>query len=757
MSEEQVRVGTPKSKRRLVVGLAAIVALAGLGAGAYGWYYRQPAPQKSEGELANKDNPPAESKVQPIPDQPEPPAAPSVLSDPYGSNRAFATGPALGSPRNAPVTPTRFDLPSPDETVVRGSDQELSPANSTASPPSTDPPAPERSSAFVANAPDLDPPQPAAERETRATPAPAKSAPTTLDNRLRQATRSALADNSDDSNSRIRVSTQESPAEPAEPRPSQFDPPATLQTPALAAPALIADSTPRETRPLRTSEPAGGGLGRAIPAARSEAPAATLPALRGSTTRPGASAAGEGVPGVPQLDGQQAPSLTIEKIAPSEIQVGRQATIQLKIRNVGRVAAHDTLVMDRVPKGTQLVNATPQFTQTPEGQLLWQLGAIQPGEESVVTMQLLPLAEGEIGSVAQVVFQAHASARSVCTKPELTLTHAGPQRVLIGEPVIFDITVTNVGSGAATGVVLEENVPEGLSHEAGRELEYEIGNLAPGQAKQLRLSLKAARAGQIENRLLVRGDANLVVKDSIALEVIAPALQVALAGPKLRYIEREATYEVSIGNPGTAPAKDIELVTYLPKGMKFVSADHQGQYEPTNHAVYWSLEELPPRQSGTAKVTVVPLQTGEQKLSLEARAELGLKEACEKTVQVESSSELQFTVTDTADPIEIGTETTYIVTLSNRGSSAATNIRLGIGLSPQLKPTGGDGPTRVVIQGGQIGIDPLARLAPGEQAIYKLKAQGLEAGSHRIQVQLLTAETPVPVTREEITKVYQDR
>ena len=74
-----------------------------------------------------------------------------------------------------------------------------------------------------------------------------------------------------------------------------------------------------------------------------------------------------------------------------------------------------------------------------------------------------------------------------------------------------------------------------------------------------------------------------------------------------------------------------------------------------------------------------------------------------------------------------------------------------------MKPIGGDGPTRVTVQGAQVAIDPLARVAPGEQAVYKIRVLGADAGSHRVQVQLLTDETPVAVTREEITKVYLDK
>jgi len=465
---------------------------------------------------------------------------------------------------------------------------------------------------------------------------------------------------------------------------------------------------------------------------------------------------GDGVPGTEQLDGVQAPSLAVEKIAPPEIQVGKEATFQIQVKNVGTVAAHEVAVLDRVPKGTRFVNATPSAAQTAEGQVMWNIGSLQPGDQTLVSLQVMPLVEGEIGSVAQVVFQAHASARTLCTRPQLSLTHSGPQKVLIGEAVVFDITVSNPGSGVATGVILEEDVPVGLAHEAGRELEFEIGTLRPNETRQLQLTLKADKPGLIQNEILVRGEANLIAQHAVEVEVVAPALEVSLNGPKRRYLERPATYEVVLSNPGTAPAREVEVVTYLPKGMKFVEADHKGQYEPQNHAVYWSLEELPANQTGAAKLIVLPLETGEQKLRLEGRAELGLQNSFEQVVQVESAAELQFSVRDDADPIEIGAEATYLIALTNTGSSAATNVQLSLGLPEQLKPLGGDGPTRVVVEDGELRIDPLARIGPGEEAVYKIKVQGQAAGAQRVQVQLITGETPIPVTREEITRVYAD-
>ncbi len=60
----------------------------------------------------------------------------------------------------------------------------------------------------------------------------------------------------------------------------------------------------------------------------------------------------------------------------------------------------------------------------------------------------------------------------------------------------MSIVVSNPGTGVATGVVLEEHIPAGLQHPAGAELEYEVGDLRPGESKKLDLPMAAVTPGQ---------------------------------------------------------------------------------------------------------------------------------------------------------------------------------------------------------------------------------------------------------------------
>ena len=481
-----------------------------------------------------------------------------------------------------------------------------------------------------------------------------------------------------------------------------------------------------------------------------------LPAGAASRTGTLATSEGTGQPGSKQLEGPQSPQLTIQKVGPPAIQVGKVATFRVTIRNTGAIAAREVEVRDQVPKGTRLIGTTPRASRGAEGELVWALGTLRPGDESSVEVQLEPVAEGEIGSVATVRFQADASARSVVTKPELLVQTSAPAQVLNGEEITLTVEISNPGSGTATGVVLEEHVPAGMRHPAGSTLEYEVGDLPPGETRKLELKLLANRPGRVTNILTARAEGNLKTEDRLELEVIAPLLEVAVAGPKRRFLEREATYKLSVHNPGTAAANKVELVAYLPDGLKFVGANNSGHYERADHTVHWQLEELPSNAEGTVELVTMPIEAGQQTIRLRGTADRDVSADGEQPVMVEGIVAIKFELVDVTDPIEVGGETTYEVRVVNQGTKAATNVRLAVLLPAEMRAVGAEGPTRHVLDGSRILFEGLSRLAPKADTTYRVRAQGLRPGDLRISAQLRTDEMRTPVTKEESTRVYAD-
>jgi uncharacterized repeat protein (TIGR01451 family) len=464
---------------------------------------------------------------------------------------------------------------------------------------------------------------------------------------------------------------------------------------------------------------------------------------------------GTGRPGERALEGPQNASLVIQKVAPAEVQVNKPAKFLIQVRNAGSQAAENVEVRDEVPQGTRLVSTTPS-AQAVGNQLVWQIGKLSAGEEQTLEMQLVPHTEGEIGSVATVSYSAQASVKTRCTMPKLAIRMTAPEKVLIGQEQRVKIELANPGTGAATGVMLFENVPENLKHAAGPALEFEIGTLRPGETRTLELVLVAEKAGKVVNTLIARADGNLQVQEQATFEVIAPALAVEVNGPQRRYLERPATYEVSIANPGTAPAYDVQIITKLPKGMRFVRANNMGEYDATSHAVYWSLAELPEGESGTVEVVAMPIETGQQLLEVETRAGQGLSDQAKQQVTVEGLAAIMFELHDLEDPIEVGGETGYEIRVLNEGTKAATNVRVAVGMSPGMQFVSAEGETQYEVQGSTLLFEPLVELAPKANSVFRIKTRGARAGDQRVKVEVMTDDLSEPIRREESTRVFGD-
>ncbi|MCS7467075.1 hypothetical protein NZK35_10495 [Stieleria sp. ICT_E10.1] len=540
-----------------------------------------------------------------------------------------------------------------------------------------------------------------------------------------------------------------------------------LPAPSFGAPAPGASAMqPQGRQPLPTTAPGANypATAQAYPAAQAYSAAAQTPnasVYQGvgykQTATEGQLPAGPTLasPGERYLDGPQSPSVVIHKRAPVEVKVGKPASFVITVKNVGGSKALNVQVHDRVPNGMTLTDATPRPNPKYQPELYWELGDLEPNQERTITLQLTPEQEGELGSVARVTFEAAASVRTISTRPELRVVQRAPEKVLIGQQLEIELEVSNPGSGEATGVILQEDVPVGLEHPQGTQLDNLIGTLGPGEIRRQVLRMRAVKPGVVQNQIRVKGDDGLETTHTIAVEVVAPELKATLTGPSRRFLERQATYTVEIANVGTAEAQNVEMSVQLDRGFTFVKTDYEGQYDASRHAVFWSLDALPVGQSGKVPLTLLPVEEGNRVLQTVATADLGIKTMTESQVEVASLAELTFSINDSADPIEIGGDTIYEIRISNTGSRDDTNVKVALQLPQglQLVEQGDFTP-----QGqGIIAFSPRALLKANDEMVYRVKARGVAEGRHLVKAIVTSDQSNVPVTKEESIMVYADR
>ena len=462
-------------------------------------------------------------------------------------------------------------------------------------------------------------------------------------------------------------------------------------------------------------------------------------------------------PGTRQLDGAQNPSMEIRKRAPSEVQVGIPATFTVLVRNVGSATAFDVNVFDAVPKGAKLIRTSPQAQQN-GANLSWKLGEMPAGAEQTITIELEPMTEGEIGSVASVNFAAQASVRTMSTQPKLIVKQVLENVVLGGDNLKILIDVSNAGTGTARNVRLEEAVPQNMRHSSGAKvLELSVGDLAPGESQKFDIELTAVSAGKVSNILRAVGENAAANESSATIEVISPKLQIGLEGPKLRYLERQATYTASITNTGTAVANEVYMTVFLPKGLHFNSAENEGVYIQDQHAVKWLLTELAAGKTASTKLTLLPVEEGDCILRMQANSESVRADAIEKPVRVEGQSELAFSIEDDNDPIETDGKTTYVVKIVNTGTRVDNDIQLSLDLPDGVTVEQIDAPVNYQVASKSVVFAPIAQMKSKDLQTIRIVVRHTREGTHVVRAQLKSKLRPGAVIKEESTQVYRDQ
>ena len=465
---------------------------------------------------------------------------------------------------------------------------------------------------------------------------------------------------------------------------------------------------------------------------------------------------GTGLPGSSILEGTQTPHLAIQKVLPEEVVIDQPATLKTVIQNVGNSAAKNVTITDRVPQGTRLLSTIPEAAVSPDGELRWSVGNLDPNVQLIIEMKVLPLREGEIGSVASVNYTGEASGRIVVTRPMLKLEVKAPAEVKLGETANIEIIVSNPGTATVTNIVLEERVPEGLYHRDGRVIQHKgITVLRPKESKKLTLPLVCVGAGNLVNHIVVTADGNLMVEDRTTIRASAPVLDLEIVGARTRFLERRSDYRLIVANRGNASAHNVALELTLPSAVQFVSTNQSGVYDQATHTVHWALEELPSQEAGEIELIVLPAHKGEHSLRFTGAGENNLKAEAVLPISIDGIPAMTFEIVGDSNLVEIGKDAVYEIRVANRGTSAAANVKVRVALAEGMSFVKAEGGRYQAGNNGIVQFETVPLLAAKSEHVYRLSARCLAEGDHRVNVQVISDDLRLPITKEESTRVFK--
>ncbi len=457
--------------------------------------------------------------------------------------------------------------------------------------------------------------------------------------------------------------------------------------------------------------------------------------------------------------GTQQAQLAIEKQAPADAVVGQPLIYSIRVRNIGRAVAENIVVRDVTPKGSRLVGTIPQAElDEPNNKLIWRLGKLASGESKTIKVKVTPTQAGSIGSVATVSFEAAVASRTVITAPELKLTIQGPDEVGVGEKAAYRFTLTNAGSADASGVYIRNLIPEGFEHPRGDDLEYDIGVLRRGQSKDIDLTLLAVSPGDYQNRAILGADGDVSVEAAKTVSVLESRLTVRREGPANRFVGREARYTNTITNESRSALQEVTVVENVPAGVRFEEASDGGVYDPQRQTVTWRFRQLEPGSQQQVHIAVIPLQANEHVTTVKAFDARGSLAEVESRLAVAGFSSLKIDVAHDGAPVPVGEEVALRLTIKNRGTAAANQVKTLVEVPPEMRFVEAKGPVRYqLVSNNLIEFEAINSLEIGGEQQFDIVLAAARKGDARVRVELQSAELTRPLNQEELVVIHPNQ
>ena len=442
----------------------------------------------------------------------------------------------------------------------------------------------------------------------------------------------------------------------------------------------------------------------------------------------------------------------IEHQLPREARVGVEIEYVLKITNLTRSELKGLTLNLQFPPELDVRGFDVAPTRADARGGAWDFATFRPESAQALRARVVPTRIGEFFACAAVTFRTESCAPIRVVEPQLALVKEAPAEVILCDRIPLRFVVSNPGSGAARNVVVRDPLPQGWTTEDGRpEITLNAGDLLPGQAKEATVFVRSAATGSFQNTATAASAEGLSAQSSTRTRVVKPELRVTKTSPDVRFLGRPAEFQITVENVGDSVARGTVLTDQMPAGATFLGASDGGT--ASGNAVTWNLGDLPPGGRRTVTIAMTARQIGQFRNVAIARAYC-TEATAEAPLLVRGIPAILLEVIDIDDPIEVGAQNTYEITVTNQGSAEDTNIVVTCELPPQQEFVAAEGAVPFQVNGRTVTFAPLPQLAPQAAAKYRVVVKGLSEGDVRFRTTLTSAQLTQPVEETESTRHY---
>jgi uncharacterized repeat protein (TIGR01451 family) len=447
-------------------------------------------------------------------------------------------------------------------------------------------------------------------------------------------------------------------------------------------------------------------------------------------------------------------AVLLHQVMPQQVRAGATYDMEIHVTNVTNTTLQNVVVNGESMDNMSIVSSNPSAGRGAAGNTQWVLGDLGPCKTQKITVSARADRVGNASNCLSVSYANVLCSALQVVQPALQITKTMTSEALTCDTITATIEVKNTGSGAAENVVIKDNLPNGLTTADGKQaVEIAVGTLAGGQSATRSLQLKAKGKGRYENNASASASGGLTASsNTVAVVVKQPELAVSVKCPERVFLGRDMKYDITVSNRGDAACNNTTLASNF-TGGSFKSATDGGS--GAGGSASWNLGSIPPGGTKTVSVTLSSGSIGEANLNATAKCACSPDASASCKTSLQGIPAILVECVDDNDPVEVGGQTTYTITVTNQGSAPGTGIKVNVELPGQEDYVSGTGATAVSAAGKSITMAPLASLAPKASAQWRVTVRANASGDIRLRLKVTSDQFSNPIEETESTNLYQ--
>jgi uncharacterized repeat protein (TIGR01451 family)/gliding motility-associated-like protein len=470
--------------------------------------------------------------------------------------------------------------------------------------------------------------------------------------------------------------------------------------------------------------------------------------------------------------------------------VGDNVVFTITVANNGPSEATGVVVTDLIPSGYTYVSDDSAASYNP-GSGVWTTGNIAAGSNVALNITANVNATGNYLNRAEITASDNLDPDSTPNNgdineddtDEATITPTAVSDLeliksvsnatpLVGSQVTFTVTMVNQGPSLATGIVVEDLLPDGYafaSDNAAGDYDsasglWTVGDLAVGASTSLSIVADVLATGEYTNVAQVAASDNLDPdstpgngilteddQDNAGTNPIPVSdLELSMSVDNLNpFVGGNVTFTVELINVGPSEATGLEVADLLPSGYTYVSDDSAGSYASATGV--WTVADLIPGASASLNIVAQVNASGSYTNTAEVNASdnpdpdstpgNGVPtedDQAEITIDPIPVADLSLIKTVNDMNPTTGDVVTFTITVRNDGPSEATGVAV-VDVVPD-----GFGSIAVINSGGSLNGSTVQwtglTIASGSSVDLQFNAEVLTTGTYVNQAEITASD-----------------